>query len=129
MNRRWFSGIAATKRLLMLAFAFVLFSGFTLQWDPVTKNTDGSTIGAEAKGIFYQVEMDNTIASGSFTGTSWNIPAASAVRGSAHIFRARTVLGAVDNTGQPYRSAWSPVYGWTVPLVVPELPENLRVAP
>jgi hypothetical protein len=115
------------KRLLLLAAVFVLFSGFTLSWDPVTKYTDNTVIGTEAQGIFYNVEMDGVIASGRFSGNSWNIPAVP--KATAHTFRARTELGALDNTGQPYRSAWSPSYGWTSPLVTPGLPGNLRVAP
>jgi len=115
------------KRLLLLAAVFVLFSGFTLSWDPVTKYTDNTVIGTEAQGVFYNVEMDNTAASGRFSGNSWVIPSPGA-KGTPHSFRVRTELGALDNTGQPYRSVWSPSYGWAVPLVNPGNPLNLRVA-
>ena len=114
------------KRCAMLLAAFLLFSGFTLSWDTPTY-TDGTAIGPEAQGIFYNVEMDNTVASGNFSGNTWNIPAVP--KGTPHGFRVRTVLGAVDNTGQQIKSAWSPTFGWVSPLGTAGPPGNLRVAP
>ena len=48
------------KRMLMLLGMFVLFSAFSLQWDPVTKYTDNTVIGSEAQGVFYNVERDSS---------------------------------------------------------------------
>jgi hypothetical protein len=99
----------------------------SLDWDPVTQYTDNTTIGPEANGIFYNVEMDGTTRAAKISALSWTLPAVT--KGSAHQFRVQTELGALDNTGVPYRSAWSPAYGWTSPLVTPRLPGGLRVSP
>jgi hypothetical protein len=114
------------KRILILFAMFVLFSGFTLSWDTPTY-TDNTVIGPEALGIFYNVEMDGTTRAAKITGNSWVLP--SVTKGSAHQFKMQTELGALDNTGTPYRSAWSPSYGWTSPLGMAGPPGNLRVAP
>jgi len=109
------------KRLVMLLGAFLLFSGFTLSWDPVTKYVDNTVIGAEAQGVFYNVEMDNALASGNFSGSVWVIPAVA--KKSTHTFRARTVLG----TGEV--SAWTSPFSWTSPGANPNPPSNLQVVP
>ena len=114
------------KKLLAFAVLFVLFSGFTLSWDTPTY-TDGTAIGPEALGIFFNVDMDNVVVPGNVSGNSWVLP--TVAKGSVHTFKVRTVLGALDNTGQPIKSAWSPAYGWTSPLGTAGPPGNLRVAP
>jgi len=96
-------------------------SAFTLNWAPVTTYTDNTTIGAEAQGVFYNVEMDGAAASGNFSGTSWVIP--TVAKKSAHTFRARTVLG----TGEV--SAWSPPFAWTSPQGSPAVPGGMNVQP
>jgi len=118
-------GILIGMAVLMLYAANV--SAFTLNWDPVTKYTDNTAIGSEAEGVFYNVEMDGAAASGDFTGTSWNIPAVP--KKSAHTFRVRTALGALDNTGTQIRSAWSPPFAWTSPQGVPVIPSGITVRP
>jgi len=115
------------KKVFALLTLFVLFSGFTLSWDPVTQYKDGDPIGQEALGIFYNIEMDGTVTATKISGVSWVLPAVA--KGSAHQFRAQTQLGALDNNGVPLRSAWSPSYGWTSPLGLAGPPGNLRVAP
>jgi len=107
--------------LLTILLLSPLMVGFTLQWDPVTKYVDNTVIGTEAQGIFYNVEMDNVLASGNFSGTSWTIPAVA--KKSAHNFRVRAVLG----TGEA--SIWTPPFPWTSPGANPSGPLNLRVVP
>ena len=108
--------------LLLSPFIF----GFTLSWDPTTTYTDNTLIGPEAGGIFYNVEMDGSQVATKIAGTSWTIPAVP--KKSTHQFRGQTQLGALDNTGQPIRSAWSPFYPWTAPAGNPNAPGQLRVA-
>ena len=105
----------------ILALSPFIF-GFTLSWDPVTQYTDNTTIGPEAGGVFYNVEMDNAVIPMNISGTSWVLPAVP--KKSAHIFRARTVLGA---GGTP--SDWSPPFPWTSPAGNPAAPGQLRVNP
>jgi len=115
------------KKGLVLLTLFVLFSGFTLSWDPVTQYTDNTPIGTEALGIFYNVEMDGAVTATKISGNSWVLPAVP--KGSAHQFKVQTQLGALDNNGVPVRSVWSPPLGWTSPLGLAGPPGNLRVAP
>ena len=114
------------KRLAMLGFAFLLLSGFTISWS-VPTYTDNTAIGPEAEGIFYNIEMDGVQVATKLTGTSWILPAVA--KKSTHQFRGQTELGALDNTGVPIRSAWSPFYSWTSPPGNPNAPGQLRVAP
>jgi hypothetical protein len=109
------------KKLLMLVGMFLLFSGFTLSWDPVTTYTDNTTIGSEAQGVFYNVEMDGTTRATRISATSWAIP--SVAKKSSHTFRAQTVLG----TGEV--SALSPPFAWTSPTGSPALPSGMSVQP
>lgn len=106
------------KRLLMLGVVFVLFSGFTLSWDPVTKYTDGSTIAG--KTILYNVERGGAIVSTKQPGTSFVFTTG---YGASETFRVQTELASGEI------STWSPAFGWTSPLGVPSNPLNLRVAP
>jgi len=115
------------KRLMMLGFAFLLFSGFTVAWDPVTTYTDGTTIGSEALGTFYNVEMDGVQTVTRTSATSWILPPVP--KKSTHTFRAQTQLGALDNTGLPIKSAWSPIYSWTAPAGNPNAPGQIRINP
>jgi len=115
------------KRLLMLVAAFLLFSGFTLSWNPVTMYDDNTAIGPEAGGVFYNVEMDGTQVATKIAATSWILP--TVAKKSTHQFRAQTELGATDANGLPIRSAWSPFYPWTSPAGNPNAPGQLRVAP
>ena len=111
------------KKFFVLLALFVASTSFawTLSWDPVTTYTDNTVIGPDAQGVFYNVEMDNVMASGDFLGSAWIIPAVS--QRSSHTFRVRTVLG----TGEV--SAWTPPFPWTSPGAIPNQPQNLRVAP
>lgn len=120
--RRW--NLVGVLAVLVIG-ATMLFaapvSAFTLSWNPVTTYTDNTVIGAEANGIFYNVEMDGAMASGNFSGNTWNIPAVA--KKSAHTFRVRTVLGTGD------MSAWTPPFAWTSPAGVPVVPSGLTVQP
>ena len=107
------------KRLLRLAFAFVLFSGFTLSWDGVTTYTDGTAIET-GKAVLYNVERGGAVVSPKQAGTSFVFTSA---KGTAESFRIQTEL----STGE--KSVWSPAYAWTSPLGVPGTPGNLRVSP
>jgi hypothetical protein len=109
------------KKLLMLITAFILFSGFTLSWSPVTTYDDNTVIGPEANGVFYTVEMDGTTRATKIAATSWAIPAVA--KKSSHTFRAQTVLG----TGEV--SFWSPPFAWTSPTGSPALPSGMSVQP
>jgi hypothetical protein len=111
----------------MLAAAFLLLSGFTMSWDPVTTYTDNTLIGPEAQGVFYNVEMDGVQVVSKTSATSWVLPVVP--KKSTHSFRGQAELGALDNTGVPIRSAWSPFYSWTSPAGNPNAPGQLRVAP
>jgi hypothetical protein len=92
---------------------------YTLNWEPVTTYTDNTAIGPEAGGVFYNVEMDGTEASGNFSGASWVIPAVE--KKSSHTFRARTVLGSGEV------SAWTPPFAWTSPQGSPAVPSGMNV--
>lgn len=107
------------KRILMLGAAFLLLSGFTLQWDPVKTYTDGTSIEA-SKTVLYNVERGGAVVSAKQAGTSFVFTAGKGVEES---FRLQAEL----STGE--KSGWSPAYGWTSPLGVPSNPVNLRVAP
>jgi len=109
------------KKLLCLAGMFLLFSGFTLSWSPVTTYVDSTPIGPEANGIFYNVEMDGTQTASKIAATSWVIPAVA--KKSSHTFRAQTVLG----TGEV--SAWTPPFAWTSPQGDPAAPGGMTVQP
>ncbi len=109
------------KRILFLLVAFLLFSGFTLSWDPVTNYIDNTVIGPEANGVFYNIEMDGTKVVTKTSATSWVLTPVA--KKSAHTFRAQAVLG----TGEV--SAWSPPFAWTSPAGNPGAPGQLRVAP
>jgi len=106
------------KRLILLAVGFVLFSGFTLSWDPTTTYTDGAPL--TGKTVLYNVERGGTVVSAKQAGTSY--PFTSSGYGVAESFRVQTEL----TSGEV--SAWSPVYSWTSPLGEPSSPLNLRVA-
>jgi len=100
---------------------FLLFSGFTLNWQAVTTYTDSTPIGPEANGVFYNVEMDGTQTATNIAATSWVIPAVA--KKSAHTFRAQTVLG----TGEV--SAWTAPFAWTSPTANPVAPSGMSVTP
>ena len=109
------------KRLLCLAGMFLLFSGFTLNWSPVTTYVDSTPIGPEAQGVFYNVEMDGTQTATKIAATSWVLPAVP--KKSSHTFRAQTVLG----TGEV--SAWTAPFPWSSPEGVPSVPGGMNVQP
>jgi hypothetical protein len=111
------------KKIIVLLSLFVATTSFafTLSWDPATTYTDNTVIGAEANGVFYNVEMDGTQTATRTPATSWVLPAVA--KKSAHTFRAQTVLG----TGEV--SAWSPPFPWTSPAGNPNAPGQLRVVP
>jgi len=108
---------------LLIGLAILMYAGnaraFTLNWDPVTQYTDNTTIGPEAGGGFYNVEMDGAAASGNFSGTSWVIPPVA--KKSSHTFRARAVLGSGEV------SAWTPPFAWTSPQGSPAVPSGMSV--
>jgi hypothetical protein len=103
----------------MLGFLFLLFSGFTLSWDPVTTYNDNAAIEA-GKTVLYNVERGGMVVSAQQAGTSF---AFTTGKGVPESFRLQTEL----STGE--KSAMTPVYGWTSPLGVPSSPLNPRVAP
>ena len=105
------------KRLLMLVVAFFLFSGFTLQWDPVTTYVDGSTISG--KTVMYDAWVDGTRFYLNGTATSVVIPAPGS--GLTHLYE---VAAKVDNV-----SSTRAGFSWTSPLFLPVGPANLRVVP
>jgi len=106
------------KRLLCLAGMFLLFSGFTLSWDPVTTYTDGTPL--TGKTVLYNVERGGTVVSPKQVGTSFVFTTG---YGVAETFKLQTELASGE------KSVWSPAYSWTSPLGVPSNPLNLRVAP
>ena len=106
------------KRLFILAGAFILFSGFTLSWDPVATYTDGNPL--TGKTVLYNVDWGGTVVSGKQAGTSFVFTTGF---GTAESFKLQTELASGE------KSAWSPTYSWTSPLGVPSSPLNLRVAP
>lgn len=111
------------KKLLavtILALAPFMF-GFTLSWNEVTTYTDNTTIGPEANGVFYNIEMDGSRVVTRTAATSWVIPAVP--KRSAHTFRAQAELG----TGEV--SAWSSLFPWTSPAGNPGAPGQLRTSP
>jgi hypothetical protein len=107
------------KRLLMLVVGFVLFSGFTVSWDPVTTYTDNTLIES-TKTVLYNVDRGGVIVSAKQAGTSFVFTTG---KGIGETFKLQAEL----NTGE--KSVFSPPYSWTSPLGVPTLPSNLRVAP
>lgn len=109
------------KRLIMLVGMFLLFSGFTLNWQAVTTYTDNTVIGSEANGVFYNVEMDGSQTATKIAATSWAIPAVA--KKSSHTFRAQTVLG----TGEV--SAWTTPFVWSSPQGSPAAPSGMSVTP
>lgn len=126
MKKRNVGVIAALAIGAMLLFATGVMA-FTMSWNPVTEYTDNTLIGAEAGGVFYNIEMDGVVTASKLSGTSWTLPPVP--KKSTHTFRAQTELGALDNTGVPIRSAWSPFYTWTSPAGNPMAPGQLRVVP
>jgi hypothetical protein len=118
------------KTLLFALLALLVASSafaFTLSWNPVTLYTDNTTIGSEAQGVFYNVEMDGTTRASRISATSWPIPAVA--KKSSHTFMVQTELGALDNTGVPIRSEWSPPFAWTSPTGSPVVPSGISVQP
>ena len=109
------------KRLLALLGMFILFSGFTLSWTPVTKYTDNTVIGSEANGMFYNVEMDGSTTAAKITATSWALPPVG--KKTSHTFRVQAELG----TGEV--SAWTPPFAWTSPTGSPAVPSGISVQP
>jgi hypothetical protein len=111
------------KKIIVLLTLFVATTSFafTLSFDPVTQYTDNTLIGAEALGVFYNIEMDGTRAVTKTAATSWALPAVP--KKSAHTFRVQTEVG----TGEV--SVWSPPFAWTSPAGNPGAPGQLRVAP
>jgi len=109
------------KRLIALAGMFLLFSGFTLSWDPVTQYVDNTMIGPEAGGVFYNVEMDGTGRASKITATSWVLP--TIAKKSSHTFRVQTQLG----TGEV--SDWTAPFAWTSPGANPVAPGGMNVTP
>ena len=105
---------------LLVAVPAVSFA-YTLSWDSVSTYTDNSIIGAEANGVFYNIEMDGAAVATRTAATSFVLPAVP--KKSAHTFRAQAVLG----TGEV--SVWSPPFAWTSPAGNPGAPGQLRVAP
>ena len=112
---------------VVLFLAIVLLFGsssgawaFTLSWSPVTTYTDNTTIGSEAGGVFYNVEMDGLTVTTKTTAIKWTLPLV--IRKSIHSFRAQCEVG----TGE--KSVWSPVYTWTAPAYNPFAPGHLNVA-
>lgn len=94
---------------------------FTLNWPAVTTYTDNTTIGPEASGVFYNVEMDGTARASRISATSWVLPAIA--KKSSHTFRVQTQLG----TGEV--SVWTPPFAWTSPGANPVAPSGLSVTP
>jgi hypothetical protein len=112
------------KKVAGILFGLMLIAGTAfahdLSWDPVTLYTDGSLIGADANGTFYNVEMDGIVTATKITAIKWTLPLV--IRKSIHSFRAQCEVG----TGE--KSAWSPVYTWTAPAFNPLAPGHLNVA-
>jgi len=111
------------KKLMILVLALFMAipaMASELSWDPVTTYTDGSLIGADANGIFYNVEMDGLTVTTKTTAIKWTLPLV--IRKSIHSFRAQCEIG----TGE--KSAWSPIYTWTAPAYNPFAPGHLNVA-
>jgi len=106
------------KRILLLVATFVLFSGFTLQWDAPTTYTDNTVIPA-SKTIYYDAWVDNARFLTRGTATSFAIPAPGS--GVTHLYE---VAAVVDNVSSARAG-----YTWTSPLEQPLNPVNLRVAP
>ena len=106
------------KRLLMLLGMFVLFSGFTLSWDPVTQYTDGTPL--TGKTVLYNVDRGGSVVSAKQAGTSFVFTTG---YGTAETFKVQTELASGE------KSDWSPPFGYISPLGVPANPLNLRVAP
>lgn len=92
---------------------------FTLSWSAVTTYDDSSTIGPEAGGVFYNVEMDGVVTASRISATSWVLPAVA--KNSQHTFRAQTQLG----TGEV--SSWSPPFAWNSPAGSPAAPSGMSV--
>jgi ABC-type glycerol-3-phosphate transport system permease component len=104
------------KRLLMLLVAFVLFSGFTLQWDPVTTYTDNTAI---TNPVTYKAWMDGTPTATGITATYVTI--SNYGSGVPHLLE---VAASVDNVDSARAGL-----NWTSPLATPAHPLNLRVVP
>jgi len=109
------------KRFLFLALAFVLLSGFTISWDPVTMYTDNTLIEASKLPVKYEIKKDGAVLVTGTTATSFVF--SDTGHGLTRSFTAKAML----QTGE--ESAESPAYSWTVPLGQPLNPANLRVAP
>jgi len=106
------------KRIVLLAIAFVLFSGFTLQWDAPTMYVDNTVIPV-SKVIFYDAWVDNAKFLTRGTATSIVIPAPGS--GVTHLYE---VAAVVDNVSSARAG-----FQWTSPLEQPLNPVNLRVVP
>ena len=106
------------KRLVLAVAAVMLFSGFTLQWDPVNKYTDGTAI-EPTKTVLYSVERGGAVVANKQPGTAYEFTTG---KGVTESFRVQTEL----STGE--KSEWTAAYGWTSPLGIPSNPLNLRVA-
>lgn len=105
------------KRLLILLAAFVLFSGFTFQWDAPTTYVGGAPI--VGKTIYYDAWDNNVKFLNRGTATSVTLPAPGS--GVAHLYE---VAAVVDNVSSARAGL-----NWTSPLEVPAGPGNLRVVP
>jgi hypothetical protein len=105
------------KRVLLLAVSFVLFSGFTLQWDAPTKYVDGTNI--VGKTIYYDAWADGAKFVTRGTTTSAVVPDPGS--GVAHLYE---VAAIVDNVASAKAG-----FNWTSPLAQPAGPANLRMLP
>ena len=105
------------KRLMMLLGMFLLFSGFTLQWDAPTTYVDGTPL--TGKTILYDAWVDGAKFYDKGAATSVVLPAPGS--GVAHLY---VLTANVDNV-----SSDKVGFNWTSPLFQPVGPANLRVVP
>ena len=106
------------KRLFALVTMFLLFSGFTMTWEPSTTYTDGAPINDD--NVVYDAWGNGVPLANGITGTS--VPFTTG-RGTTVNLKVRARLvrqgGVSDNS----------TLSWTSPLGTPSNPLNLRVAP
>jgi len=108
------------RRILLLIAAFVLFSGFTLQWDAPTTYTDNTLIPG-TKVIYYDAWVDSTRFLTRGPATSVTIPAPGS--GVTHLYEVPAI---VDNVSSARAG-----FTWVSPLSQPQAPAapSLRIVP
>lgn len=119
--------------ILLLGIGVVGAQTRTVTWSAVTQYVDNTPIGPEVT-VSYSVWRQDNVTKVSYrladhvAGTSVAFDDSSLIKGRTYNFTAQA-HGLYVATGLTSDSEMSEVYPWTLPLVGPGRPLNLRVAP